>query len=318
MKIAILNEEFLLKAYLDRLKKLGELIIFNDTDSEEKAIERLKDVDIAIADGFFCPFNKKVLGSTNKLKLIVLLHTGFFMVDLEAAIRRGIKVANAPGFSKEAVAELAIGLMFAVNRKIAWGDREMRKEPLEADPGNRDYDKFWGFNLKGRTWGVIGLGKIGSVVAQLARGLGMKVIAYNRSPKDVEHVEMVSLEELLKRSDVVSIHVPLNPETEHIISKRELDLMKPTAILINSGQAKNVDTDAIYQALKNNKIAGAGLDVVEGLGKDHPILSLDNVVFTPHLGSSTRESFLENLPAITVENIESFIQGSPKNLVNLK
>src|SRR5690348_8616866 len=123
MKIAVLNEFFLDDSYLDRLKKLGDVEVFNDTDSEEKAIERLKDVDIALGDCFVAPFNKKVLDSTNNLKLLVLNSTGFDLVDLEAANRKDIKVANAPEFSTDAVAELAIGLMFAVNRKIVLGDK---------------------------------------------------------------------------------------------------------------------------------------------------------------------------------------------------
>ena len=317
MKIGILNECFLNEKHLSRLKALGEVVIFENTKSEDEAIKRLKGVDIAIIDGFICPPTAKVLEGTDKLKLIVLPHTGYFMIDMEAAKKKAIKVANAPGFSKQAVAELVIGLMFAVNRKIPLMDRDMRKNPFDSDPSNvEQQNRYWGFDIKGKAMGVLGLGRIGSTVATLALGLGMKVIANNRSPKTMEDVEMVSKEEVLKRADVISINVTSGSDTEKFISKKELDLMKPTAILINVDQSKQVDTEAIYQALKEKRIAGAGLDQVAGLTKDHPMLKLDNVVFTPHAGSSTNESFRENLPELVVSAIEQFIKGSPKNLVN--
>ncbi len=317
MKIGILNECFLNEKHLDRLKALGEVVIFGNTKTEQEAIERLKGLDIAIIDGFICPPTAKVLKSTDKLKLIVLPHTGYFMVSMETANRKGIRIANAPGFSKQAVAEMVIGLMFAVNRKIPLMDRDMRKDPFDSDPSNvEQQNKYWGFDIKGKTMGILGLGRIGSTVATLALGLGMKVIANNRSPKNMEGVEMVSKEEVLKRADVVSVNVTSGADTENFISKKELSLMKPTAILINVDQGKQVDTEAVYQALKEKRIAGAGLDQVAGLTKEHPILKLDNVVITPHAGSSTNESFRENLPELVVSAIEEFIKGSPKNLVS--
>lgn len=317
MKIVVLNECFLSNDFLNRLKVLGEVELFSDTDSEDKAIKRLKGVEVAIWDGFICPPTAKILETTDTLKLIVLPHTGFFMVDMETVNRMGIKVANAPGFSKEAVAELVIGHLFAVNRRIPLMDRDIRKNPFESDPGNKEMQKrYWGFDIKGRTMGILGLGRIGSTVATLALGLGMKVIANNRSKKTMDSVEMVSKEEVLKRADVVSINVTSGADTENFISVKELNLMKENAILINVDQGKMVNTEALYKALKENKIAGAGLDQVAGLTKDHPILKLDNVVFTPHAGSSTNESFRENLPELVVSAVEEFVKGTPKNLVN--
>lgn len=317
MKIAVLNECFLSQDHLARLNALGKVVIFENTGTEDEAIERLKQIDIAIVDGFLCPPTARVLEAADSLKLIVLPHTGYFMVDLEAANKKGIKVANAPGFSKEAVAEMVIGLMFAVNRRIPLMDRKMRETPFDSDPGNIEHQAtYWGFDIKGKTMGVLGLGRIGSTVASLALGLGMKVIAHNRSSKTMEGVEMVSKEELLKKSDVVSINVTSGAETKNFISEKELSLMKPSAILINVDQGQQVDTEALYNALKDNKISGAGLDQVAGLTKDHPILKLDNVVFTPHAGSSTHESFRVNLPELVVSDIEGFVQNHPKNLIN--
>ncbi len=317
MKIAILNECFLGPNHIERLKTLGEVIVFPNTTTEDEAIERLKDIDIAIWDGFLCAPTAKILETTEKLKLIVLPHTGFFMVDMEVANKKGIKIANAPGFSKQAVAELVIGLMFAVNRRIPLLDRDMRAEPFDSDPGNIDHqNKYWGFDIKGRTMGIFGLGRIGSTVAELAIGLGMKVIANTRTLKEMNGVELVSKEELLKRADVVSINVTSGTDTKNFISKAELDLMQSHAILINVDQAAQVDTEALYQALKEKKIGGAGLDQVAGLTKEHPLLKLDNVVFTGHAGSSTNESFRVNLPELVVLAVEGFVSGDVKNLVN--
>lgn len=317
MKIGVLNECFLSEGHLNRLKALGEVVVFENTKTEDEAIDRLKGIDIAIIDGFLCPPTAKVLNSADNLKLIVLPHTGYFMVDLETANKKGIKVANAPGFSKEAVAELVIGLTFAVNRRIALMDRNMRENPFESDPGSIEHQtKYWGFDIKGRTMGVIGLGRIGSTVATLAMGLGMKVIAHNRSPRTMEGVEMVSKEELLKRADVVSLNITSGTNAKNFISKKEFDLMKSTALFINVDQGLMVDTEALYNALKDKKIGGAGLDQVAGLTKEHPILKLNNVVFTPHAGSSTNESFRVNLPELVVSAVEAFAQGSPKNLIN--
>ena len=317
MKIAVLNECFLNESHLDRLKALGEVVVFGDTRTEAESIERINGVDVVIWDGFICAPTAKILDTTDQLKLIVLPHTGYFMVDLETANKKGIKIANAPGFSKEAVAELVVGLMFAVNRKIPLMDRDMRVNPFESDPGNiEQQNKYWGFDIKGRTMGIIGLGRIGSTVATLAMGLGMKVITNNRSPKTMDGVEMVSKEELLKRADVISINVTSGVDTKNLISKKELDLMKPNAILINVDQGPMVDTEALYNALKDKKIGGAGLDQVSGLTKDHPLLTLDNVVFTGHAGSSTNESFRVNLPELVVSAVEGFVSGKPKNLVN--
>jgi D-3-phosphoglycerate dehydrogenase / 2-oxoglutarate reductase len=317
MKIAILNECFLNEDHLKRLRTLGDVQIFNNTTTKEDAIQRLRGVDIAIVDGFLAPLDKDVLASADNLQLLVLPHIGYFMVDLETANQKGIKVANAPGFSKESVAELVIGLMFAVNRKIVLGDRLVRNDPsFEVDPGNRDHDRYLGFDIRGKIMGRIGLGKVGSTLANLALGLGMRVVASNRSPRNMEGVEMVSLEDLLKKADVISINVTANKETENIISENELRLMKPNAILINVDQARQLDIEALYKSLKENRIGGAGVDVIKGIDKNHPILKLDNIVFTGHFGSSTVESFKQNLPEMVVSNIEEFSKGTPVNLLN--
>lgn len=316
MKIAVLNECFLSENHINRLKKQGEVVIFENTISEMDAIERLKGIDIAIWDGFICPQTPKTLETADSLKLVVLPHTGYFMVDLKSANSKNIKIVNCPGFSKQSVAEMVIGLMFAVDRKIPLMDKNMRINPFDSDPSDLEHqNKYWGFNIAGKTMGILGFGTIGSMVAKLALGLGMKVIAHNRSPRSMERVAMMSKEDVLRKADVISINVS-SLGTENYISQREIEMMKPSAILINVDQGKQVDTEAIYLALKEKRIGGAGLDQVAGLHKDHPMLKLDNVVLTPHAGSSTNESFRENLPELVVLAIEEFLKGSPINLVN--
>jgi len=316
MKIVVLNECFLNESYLKRLKALGEVKVFPNTTNSEDAINRLNGADIAIVDGFLTPLNREVLSSVDKLKLLSLAHTSFSMVDLEAASQKNIKIANAPGFSKQAVAEQAIGLMFAVNRNLVLADKDFRQNPFEMDPGNKLQDKYWGYDLKGKTMGVVGLGNIGGTIARLGSALGMKVLGFNRSQKKIEGVKQVNLEQLLKESDVVIIAVPLNSETENMFSEKEFSLMKDTAILVNISYHKLIDEKALFKALVNKKIRGAGLDGPAGLKKDDPMLDLENIILMPHTGSFTEESFKENLPEIITSSVENFVRGTPINLVN--
>jgi glycerate dehydrogenase len=217
MKIAILNESFLQGSNLKILQKLGDLSIYENTDTEEKAIERLKDIEIAIVDCYIAPLNRNVFEHANSLRLLAINSTGYDLVDIQAAKEKGIRVANIPGFSTEAVAEHAIALILAVSKKIPAGDNAMRKSPFQIDPANQEHHKYLGFDLAGKTLGIIGLGSIGQRVAKIAQGFGMSVIAFNRSPKNVNGVKQVPLDVLLKESDIISLHVPLSPETGDII-----------------------------------------------------------------------------------------------------
>jgi len=315
MKIAILNECFFTDEHIKRLKKLGEVTIYDDTDTEEKTVQRLKNIDVAIGDQFIAKFNKNVLGKSS-IKHLALNTTSFGYVDIESASKQKIKVSNTPGFSKQSVAELVIGLMFSVNRKIALGDRLMRNKPLELDPGNKNDQRFIGFEIKGKTLGVLGLGNIGSIVAELGIALGMNVVGFNRTPKKIKGVKLMKLNELLKISDVISINLPLNSETKNMITAKEFNLMQKNAILINTSQPEIVNSEALSGALKSGKISGAGLDVGMMINFESPLFKLENVVFTPHLGSFTEEAFFKNLPDMIVANVEAFVKGKPINLVN--
>lgn len=233
---------------------------------------------------------------------------------MDAATEHGIKVANVPGFSTESVAEHAIALMFSVIRGIPLGNRLIREKPFQALGIESDYP-VQGLEVRGRTLGIIGLGSIGSRIAELGLGLGMKVVAYNRTPRQMQGVEMVNLDGLLETSDVVSLSTAFNSETENIIGTRELALMKPGAVLINAASGKLVDTQALYKALKEEMIFGAGLDLLAEWDQNNPLLGLDNIVLTPHTAWWTEEAS-RNFGDIIVTNIEAFIKGEPINLVN--
>ena len=314
MNIAILQNWSLSKEDMERAKTLGAVTLYDSTDSEDQAIDRLIEADIAVLDRFNLLPTRKIFEGAKQLKLLVVTSTAYHGVDLDAATEHGIKVANVPGFSTESVAEHAIALMFSVIRRIPLGNRLIREKPFQALGIESDYP-VQGLEVRGRTLGIIGLGSIGSRIAELGLGLGMKVVAYNRTPRQMQGVEMVSLDGLLETSDVVSLSTAFNSETENIIGTRELALMKPSAVLINAASGKLVDTQALYKALKEERIFGAGLDLLAEWDEGNPLLGLDNIVLTPHTAWWTEEAS-RNFGDIIVTNIEAFIKGEPINLVN--
>lgn len=316
MNIAILNESYLTDQHLEALKRLGTVTVYESTDTEEKAIERLNGVDLAIADCFICPLTRKVFEASTQLKFIGLNSTAYDLVDTVAAKERGISVSNIPGFSTEAVAEQVFALLLAIARKIPMGDAAMRRSPFQVDPSAlQERGHYLGLNLRGKTLGVIGLGSIGQRVAEIGLAFGMKVLGYNRTLKELHGVQLVSLDELLAQSDVVSINLRLTSVTEGILSREKLSLMKPTSILINTARGKHVDEAALFEALSAGRIAGAGLDVLVDWSLQNPLLKLENVVLSPHSGFLTDES-LKNAADIIVKNVEAFVAGAPINVVN--
>lgn len=315
MKIAVLNKSFLTAEHLERLKKLGVVDVYESTNSVDLAIERLKGAEVAVADCWETNLGKELFGAAHDLKYVTLNSTGYDRVDVAAAKDKGIKVANVPGFSTDSVAEYAIALMLAIIKKIPETDRLMRQNPLQIDPANQEHAKLLSMNIRGKTLGVIGLGAIGERVAQLANGLGMKVIGYNRTPKELQGVESVGFDDLLAQSDVVSMHTALNDQTKGIIGKDEISKMKKTAYLINTARGDLIDEQALIEALTSNSIAGAGLDMISTWDKTNPLLKLQNVVLAPHIGWFTTES-LDNMGEIITANIESYAQGNIVNVVS--
>ncbi|MEM1946287.1 MAG: D-2-hydroxyacid dehydrogenase [Candidatus Caldarchaeum sp.] len=223
------------------------------------------------------------------LKVVGRAGVGLDNVDVEAAAKHGVKVLNTPEAPTNSVAELVIGLMIAVARKIAWCDRVMRA-------GRWPKREAMGVELAGKTLGVVGFGRIGRRVAEIAHAVGMKILAYDIIPIPEEVLaktgtRLTTLEEVLRSSDFITLHVPLTPETHHLINAEKIAMMKPSAILVNASRGEVVDEEALYHALSTGRLAGAGLDVFE---REPPfgskLLELDNVVVTPHVGAQTHEA----------------------------
>jgi phosphoglycerate dehydrogenase-like enzyme len=308
MKIVITNEAGLTESHLEKLRPLGQVEVYNDTNLENFS-DRMKDAEIAMIDCFVTPVTADLLAKAPQLKFFTLNSTGYDQVSVSAVQERGILAANVPGFSTTSVAELAIGLIFAVARKIPAGDSAFRQGLHAADPGTPAAEQFMGFNLEGKTLGVIGLGNIGLKVAQKTLGLGLQVVAYNRSEKQVPNVKLTSLEELMSDSDIVVNCLALNAETTGVLNSTLLQRMKNTAIFISIAGMEIVDQDALLQALQTRAIAGAGLDTADARFSTAP-----NTVLTPHIGYNTKES-QENMGRLVVENIEAYIQGKPVNII---
>ncbi len=315
MKIVILNECYLKKTHLDSLKKLGEVVEYQNTNSEQQVIERLEDADVAIVDSYISPLNRHVFQSLKAVKYITINSTGYDLVDLDAAKANNIQVSNIPEYTTEAVAEHAISLMFAVSRHLVELYNNVKHTPYEIDPADSMQKKYIGSNVKGKTIGIIGLGRIGSRVAEIAHAMGMEVVAFTRSPKNIPYISELPLDEMLKKSDIVSVHTPLTKKTENLIGKKEFDLMKPNAIIINTARGKIIDENALHDALKNKKIRGAGLDLITNINSDNPLLSLDSVVITPHSAWYTFET-IQNLADEIVRNVMAYSKGSPIHLIS--
>lgn len=288
-----------------------ELIVYDDGKLDDETIkQRIKDADIiAIAN---TPLSGEVIDAAEKLKYIAVAFTGYNHIDLEKCKEKGINVSNAAGYSTNSVAEITFGLIISLLRNI------VPLETIVRDGGTKD--GYRQIDLKGKTLGVLGTGDIGGAVAELGLAFGCKVIAYNRSEKPdliKKGVEYKSLDEVLKASDIVTLHTPLTDETKHLIDKNKLALMKTSSFLINTAVGPIVDNDALAEALRNGTIAGAGLDRVDmepPVPADYPILDAPNVVLLPHIGFATEEAMVRRA-VITFNNIVKWEKGEQENTV---
>ena len=298
-------------------EKLGDLaeIVFCTFRKPEDISEEVRDVEAIIL--LLEPINDTVLNNFPNLKVIARYGVGYDNVDVEACTRRGIYVTHTPGILSHAVAELTVGLMLCLSRGLINADKYVRTE--WAKP-NRVRLRM-GIDLYGKTLGIIGLGRIGYEVAVRAKSFGMKIVYYDVERKvDAERnlgVKYVDLETLMMESDFVSVHVPLTSQTRGLIGERELRLMKPTAYLINTSRGPVIDENALCKALREGWIAGAGLDVFveEPLPLESPLINMENVVLTPHIGTYTVET-RRAMALMCIENVRAVLMGEvPPNLV---
>jgi D-3-phosphoglycerate dehydrogenase / 2-oxoglutarate reductase len=234
-------------------------------------------------------------------------------VDIETATAKGIPVLRAPGRNADAVAEISVALLFAVNRGIVPADADVREGQVYRD-GTIPYQRYRAWQIAGRTAGIVGLGAVGRAAKWRFEGLGMHVVAYDPYAPDATH----SLDELLAEADVVSMHAMVTPETTGMIGAAQFDRMKEGAIYINSARAALHDTDALVKALQSGKLGGAGLDHFEGehLAVDHPLCSMANVVLTPHIGGATYNTEANHSKLIADGLVTLLAGGRPDNLVN--
>jgi glyoxylate reductase len=309
---------------LERLKKYYDITVWQEYRAPpyEVILEKAKESDALITlltDKIDC----KLIESSPRLRIIAQYAVGFDNIDIECATRHGVYVTNTPGVLTDATADLTWALILAITRRIVEADRFVRSGEWYKTGTGWHPTMMLGFQVSGATIGIIGMGRIGQAVARRAKGFNMRILYYDtrRLPEEVERelgAEYVDLETLLKEADIVTIHTPLTPETEGLINEDKLKLMKKTAYLINTARGRIVDIDALYKALKEGWIAGAALDVFpeEPFPPDHPILKLDNIVVTPHIGSATWQTRTK-MAELVAENLIAFYEGKiPPTLVN--
>ncbi len=253
-----------------------------------------------------------------RLRVVTTVGVGYDNIDVAACTRRRIMVTNTPGVVTEATADLAFALLMAVARRLVEADRYVR----EGQWRYWQWGNMWGTNPSGKTLGIYGFGRIGQAVARRARGFSMRIIYHSidrPTPEQEQELgaQFVDRETLLREADFLSLHVPLAPDTNHLITATELALMKPTAFLINTSRGKVVEEAALVEALQSKRIAGAGLDVFESEPQVHPaLLAMANVVVTPHMGTATGETRLA-MAMLAADNLLAALAGRrPPNLVN--
>ena len=294
------------------VESLGDVTVYPRTKPEE-VLERSNSVEIVLTNKV--PLSAATLESLPNLRYIGVMATGYNIVDTEAAKMRGVIVTNVPAYSTASVAQLVFALLLEFCHGVGHHAEAVKNGRWVASP---DFS-FWDtplIELEGKTLGILGLGEIGTRVAQIGIAMGMKVIAHTRTPKDIVGMTMVSEEELLAQSDVLTLHCPLNETTKDWVNTDRLRQMKRTAFLINTGRGPLVNEDDLAAALLNQTIAGAALDVlsVEPPPATNPLLTAPNCLITPHIGWAT-EAARRRLLMTLEANIRAYLDGSPQNRV---
>lgn len=298
-------------------EKFGEVTYYPNTVAENTA-ERIKDADIVIANK--APLNETTMKDAPNIKLICLFATGFDNVDTAYCKSRGIKVANVVNYCTPAVAQHTMLLALMLTEKIAFYDQYVKSGTYSAQDRFSNFDRAF-CDLNGKIWGIVGMGNIGRKVAGLAQAFGCKVIFYSASGKSTcTEYQRVDLDTLLAESDILSLHCPLSDRTRGLINKEALEKMKETAILINVARGPVVDTQALYDALIHNRIAAAGLDVLEKepMTRDNPLAQIKDstkLVITPHMSWASVESRTKLVQEVYL-NIEAFLNGKDRNIVS--
>lgn len=318
MKIVVLDGNALNPGDLswDCLKQFGEVTVYDRTPEQSMIISRIGQADIIATNKV--PIDAAVLDACPSVKLICCLSTGYNVVDIHAAKKRGIPVCNVPDYSTAAVSQFTFALLLELCHRIGHHDEAVHGGRWAACP---DFC-FWDtpqMELSGKTIGIIGFGRIGRAVGRIARAMGMEVLAYSRSilSEGKEIGTYVDLDTLFRQSDIVSLHCPLFPETEGLINAEAIEKMKNGAILLNTSRGPVIDETAVANALHTGKLRGAAMDVVseEPINPNNPLLTAPNCILTPHMAWApveTRQRILDT----TIQSINGFLTGTPVNVVN--
>ncbi|MGB9937446.1 MAG: phosphoglycerate dehydrogenase [Methanobacterium sp.] len=298
---------------IEDLKEVAEVVV-DTAITQEELINKIEDFDAIIVRSR-TKVTRDVIAAAKKLKIIARAGVGVDNVDVEAATEKGIMVVNAPESTSITVAEHSFGLIMSLARKISIADKSVKE-------GKWEKSRFMGMELYGKTLGIIGMGRIGTQVAIRAKAFGMDIMVYDPYITEEAGAELgvtvVELDYLLRNSDVMTIHVPLTPETKHLIAKKEFEIMKENAIIVNCARGGIINEDDLYEALKEGKIGGAGLDVFEQEPPEgSPLLELDNLVATPHIGASTKEAQRDAAIIVANEVKKVFTGEAPKNVLNM-
>lgn len=318
MKIVILDGYALNPGDLswESLRQLGELTVYDRTPAD-KVVERSRGAEVVITNK--TPIRENEINQLSSLKYIGVIATGYNIIDIEAAKKKGILVSNVPGYSTASVVQLTFALVLELCLHV-----QRHSDSVMDGKWARSLDfSFWDYplvELSGKTMGIIGFGGIGQAVADVATAFGMKIIASSRTQTDQssrKNFRWVSIPELLKDSDVISIHCPLTGDTQGLINAENLKLMKSSAFLINTARGPIIVDQDLADALNKGIIAGAGIDVlsVEPPSKDNPLFNAKNCIITPHIAWATLEA-RTRLMRIAANNLASFIKGEPVNIVN--
>lgn len=318
MKICILDGYSLNPGDLDwsPVERLGDVTLFDRTPAD-KIVERAADADIVLTNKV--PFSANTLRQLPRLRFICVLATGYNIIDIEAAARQGVVVANIPAYSTMSVAQMAFAHILNITNHVASYAREVADGKWTNCPDFCFWDSAL-TELAGKTMGIVGLGNTGMATARIAIALGMKVVAMTSKSADTlpEGITPAPLDDVLASADVVSLHCPLTPSTRHLINAASIAKMKPSAILINTGRGPLVDEQAVADALNGGRLAAFGADVLsqEPPRGDNPLLSARNCFLTPHIAWATLEA-RTRLMSTATENVRQFIAGEPvANRVN--
>ena len=313
MKVAIveplgIDEKAVEKLQQEVLPKDIELVYYNTAPADDaEKIRRAAGAQIVMLANM--PFRKNVLEKCTDLKMLSVAFTGVDHVNMDYCRENDIMVCNCSGYANEAVSELVFGMIINLYRSIFAADKAVRSGGTKKG--------LMQIELCKKRFGIIGAGAIGLKTARLAEAFGCEVYAYSRTPKNIEDMKFVGLDELLATCDIVSVHVPLTPQTKDLINAENIVKMKPNAILINTARGPVVNAKALADALRNGTIAGAGVDVFDvepPLAGDNPLLDAPHTVLTPHIGFATQEA-MRKRAVIAFDNIKKYLEGKPQNIM---